>query len=42
MLGPLLFIVYMNDLPNVICNSHLHLFADDIAMYTSGTDPVSS
>ena len=28
----------MNDLPNVI-NSHLHLFADDIAMYTSGTDP---
>ena len=41
MLGPLLFIVYMNDLPNVICNSHLHLFADDIAMYTSGTDPVS-
>ena len=37
-LGPLLFIIYMNDLPNVI-NSHLHLFADDIAMYTSGTDP---
>ena len=28
----------MNGLPNVI-NSHLHLFADDIAMYTSGTDP---
>ena len=41
MLGPLLFIIYMNDLPNVICHSHLHQFADDIAMYTSSTDPVS-
>ena len=30
-LGPLLFIIYMSDL-NVI-NSHLHLFADDIATY---------
>ena len=40
-LGSLLFIIYMNDLPNVICHSHLHQFADDIAMYTSSTDPVS-
>ena len=39
-LGPLLFIIYMNDLPSVICHSHLHQFADDIAMYTSSTDPV--
>ena len=23
-LGPLLFIIYMNDLPSVICHSHLH------------------
>ena len=37
----LLFIIYMNDLPSVICRSHLHQFADDIAMYTSSTDPVS-
>ena len=27
-LGPLLFIIYMNDLPNVICHSHLHQFTD--------------
>ena len=39
-LRPLLFIIYMNDLPNVICHSHLHLFADDITMYTSDADPV--
>ena len=36
-LGPLLFIIYMNDLPSVICHSHLHQFADDIAMYTSSS-----
>ena len=39
-LGPLLFIIYMNDLPSVICHSHLHQFADNIAMYTSSADPV--
>ena len=39
-LGPLMFIIYMNNLPNVICHSHLHLFADDITMYISGADPV--
>ena len=38
-LGPLLFIVYMNDLATVI-KSHLHLFADDIALYASSADPV--
>ena len=37
-LGPLLFISYTNDLPNVL-NSHVHLFANDIAMYVSDTDP---
>ena len=37
-LGPLFFIIYMNDLHKVI-RSHLHLFADDIALYTSGADP---
>ena len=38
-LGPLLFIIYMNDLPDVISHSHLHLFADDI-MYASGVDAI--
>jgi len=28
----------MNNLPKVI-RSHLHLLADDIALYTSGADP---
>jgi len=38
-LGPLLFILYMNDLPNFIMQRHslqvspLKLFADDIKMY---------
>ena len=40
-LGPLFFIIYTNDLPSVMCHSHLHLFADDIAMYISGAEPVS-
>ena len=39
LLEPLLFIVYMNDLATVI-KLHLHLFADDIALYASGADPV--
>ena len=29
------------DLPNVIYDSDLHLFANNIAMYTSSIDPVS-
>ena len=28
-LGPLLFIIYVNDLPNVCSNVDIHLFADD-------------
>ena len=38
-LGPLLFLVYINDLPNVITESNLHLFADDTVVYCSNKDP---
>jgi hypothetical protein len=42
-LGPLLFIIYINDLPNVcdnLCN--LYLFADDAKMYKCIDDQVDS
>ena len=38
-LGPLLFIIYMNDLPTVLQHSHINLFADDIALYVIHSDP---
>ena len=37
-LGPLLFIVYINDLPNVIKNSLTSLFADDTCLLSSAPD----
>lgn len=37
-LGPLLFILYTNDLPNVIKHSNSILFADDTTIYLSGKD----
>ena len=38
-LGPLLFLVYINDLANVITESNLHLFAADTVVYCSNKDP---
>ena len=36
MLGPLLFLVFINDLPQSVTHSNVILFPDDIAIYFSG------
>ena len=35
-LGPLLFLLYVNDLPQYICNGNISMFADDTILYTTG------
>ena len=37
-LGPLLFFIYINDLPNVCDNTMPVLFADDKNLFISGRD----
>ena len=37
-LGPLLFIIYLNDLPQVLVNSCISLYADDTAIYYQAND----
>ncbi len=38
-LGPILFLIYINDLPNVSDNLIAILFADDSTFYLSGPNP---
>lgn len=37
-IGALVFILYINEMPNIVRNSFINLFADDTLMYTYGTD----
>ena len=37
-LGPLLFILLINDLPLCLTNSHIHMYADDTTLYALGKD----
>ena len=38
-LGPLLFIVFVNDLPSVVSHSEVCLYADDTTVYVADEDP---
>lgn len=37
-LGPLLFIAYINDLPNLQLKSHVLMYADDVAIFNSSSN----
>ena len=37
-LGPLLFLIYVNDMKNVLCHSNHHLYADDTVIYISSNN----
>lgn len=37
-LGYLMFLIYVNDLPNLHINGNILMYADDVALYVSGRD----
>ena len=39
-LGPLLFILFLNDLPDQLVHSKSIIYADDTVIYVAGTDPI--
>ena len=38
-LGPLLFTIYVNDLPSVVSQSKINLYADDTALTVTSSNP---
>ena len=40
-LSPLLFLLYVNDLPDAVSSGEANLFADDTSLFVSGKDPVA-
>jgi len=39
-LGPILFLLYINDLPIGISNSHVDIYADDTTIWETNSDPL--